>query len=511
MPRPSSTGSKVGAKARATKTRAEKTRATKTRAKKTRGAKAGEKTRAAKTGVKAGAKAAEKTGTKPRRLKKLSGGGGASEPRILHLDTFSGIAGNMFAAALLDLGLERKQLEQDLAGLGVDHRLKLSRTRRGSLSARFLEVVVPGQTRLRKRGKSGHAHLHAQTDAQTNAQTNAQADHAHDHGPHGPQAGGSRSYAEITDLIGRARLAENVRNRALAIFEALGRAEARVHGVSLDEVHFHEVGAVDAIVDVTAAAIGIERLGVVRVTSSPVALGYGMIDSSHGRLPLPAPATLELLKGIPTVPAHVEWETVTPTGAAILRTLVDEFTSMPAMTVEAVGLGAGNDRPGPVPNVLRAVIGRSNEGLGRDRIVVLEANLDDLVPEHFDYVMERLFAAGALDVSIQHIQMKKNRPGFLLRVLARPGDRMDLAGILFAESGTLGVRSQEWERLLLDREEGRVQTPYGRIAVKWVRDINGALQVSAEYDACKRAAQRAGVPLREVVRCAEETAREQNS
>jgi pyridinium-3,5-bisthiocarboxylic acid mononucleotide nickel chelatase len=466
MPRPSSTGSKVRAKARVKKARAKKARAK---------------------------KAASKTNPRKNR----PGDARLSEPRILHLDTFSGIAGNMFAAALLDLGLERKQLEQDLAGLGVAHRLKLSRTRRGSLAARFLEVAVPGQVRTPKRGKSGRGHAHP-----------------HDHGPHGPHgahAGGSRSYSEIRDLIGRARLSESVSNRALAIFEALGRAEARVHGVSLDEVHFHEVGAVDAIVDVTAAAIGIERLGVTRVTSSPVALGYGMIDSSHGRLPLPAPATLELLKGIPTVPAHVEWETVTPTGAAILRVLVDEFTSMPAMTVEAVGLGAGNDRPGPVPNVLRAVIGRSNESLGRDRIVVLEANLDDLVPEHFDYVMERLFQAGALDVSIQHIQMKKNRPGFLLRVLARPGDRMDLAGVLFAESGTLGVRSQEWERLLLGREQGRVETPYGRIAVKWVRDLDGTLQVSAEYDACRRAAQRAKVPLREVVRCAEEMAREQNS
>jgi len=463
MPRPSSTGSKVRAKARAKKVRAKKVRAK---------------------------KAARKTNPRKNRSRDAR----ASEPRILHLDTFSGIAGNMFAAALLDLGLERKQLEQDLAGLGVAHRLKLTRTRRGSLAARFLEVVVPGQVRTPKRGKSGRGHAHP-----------------HDHGPHGPHSGGSRSYTEITELIGRARLSESVSKCALAIFEALGRAEARVHGVSLDEVHFHEVGAVDAIVDVTAAAIGIERLGVTRVTSSPVALGYGMIDSSHGRLPLPAPATLELLKGIPTVPAHVEWETVTPTGAAILRVLVDEFTSMPAMTVEAVGLGAGNDRPGPVPNVLRAVIGRSNESLGRDRIVVLEANLDDLVPEHFDYVMERLFQAGALDVSIQHIQMKKNRPGFLLRVLARPGDRMNLAGILFAESGTLGVRSQEWERLLLGREQGRVETPYGRIAVKWVRDLDGTLQVSAEYDACRRAAQRADVPLREVVRCAEEMAREQNS
>ncbi|MCS5638120.1 MAG: nickel pincer cofactor biosynthesis protein LarC [Myxococcota bacterium] len=405
--------------------------------------------------------------------------------RILHLDVFSGIAGNMFAAALLDLGLDRKQLQEDLAGLGVDHELVLSRVRRGSLEAGFLEVVVPGMARA------------------------VTPEGSHDHGPHGGEHPGSRTYREITDLLGGAKLAEGVRARALAIFEALGHAEARVHGVSLDEVHFHEVGAVDAIVDVTAAAIGIERLGVDRVTSSPVALGHGFIESSHGRLPLPAPATLELLKGVPTVPAHVEWETVTPTGAAILRTLVDEYTAMPAMTVEAIGLGAGNDRKGPMPNLLRAVIGREGAGLGRDRIVALEANLDDLVPEHFDFVMERLFEAGALDVSLQHIQMKKNRPGFLLRVLARPADRMDLAGILFAESGTLGVRAQEWDRLLLDREEGQVETPYGQIAVKGVRDVDGAVRVSAEYDACKRAALAAGVPLREVVRCAEAIAREQ--
>ena len=462
-----------------------------------------------------------RTGKKPVGKKSI-GKKGLASGRILHLDAFSGIAGNMFVGALLDLGLKRKELEQDLAGLGVPHTLKVRRTQRGSLAARFVEVGVPGQGRHRGAGKSGdehshkgsHKHSHKRTDSHSHEHSDKDSHkHSHDptqdHGPHGAGTAGSRSYREIVDLLGQAELVESVRTRALAIFEALGRAEARVHGVSLDRVHFHEVGAVDAIVDVTAAAIGIERLGIDRVTSSPVALGYGMIDSSHGKLPLPAPATLELLKGIPTVPAHVEWETVTPTGAAILRTLVDEYTSMPAMTVEAIGLGAGNDRPGPVPNVLRAVIGRPNDSLGRDRIVALEANLDDLVPEHFDYVMERLFEAGALDVSLQHLQMKKNRPGFLLRVLAQPGDRMDLAAILFAESGTLGVRAQEWERLLLDREEGRVDTPYGRIAVKWFRGVDGGVQVSAEYDACKRAARRAGVPLREVVRCAEEKAREQ--
>jgi uncharacterized protein (TIGR00299 family) protein len=232
--------------------------------------------------------------------------------RVLHLDCFSGIAGNMFLGALLDLGLARRELEADLAGLGVEHRLRVRRVHRGPISARYVDVLVP-------HARGGRAHAHAG---------------AHSHG---------RSYREIRRLLERARLDAAVRRRALAIFEALGRAEARVHGIALERVHFHEVGAVDAIVDVAGAAIGLERLGVVRVTASPVALGSGSVESEHGRLPLPAPATLELLRGVPTVPAHVRWETVTPTGAAILRSVVDEFGELPAMTVESIGHGAGND------------------------------------------------------------------------------------------------------------------------------------------------------------------------
>ena len=274
----------------------------------------------------------------------------------------------------------------------------------------------------------------------------------------------------------------------------------------VEEVHFHEVGSVDALVDVTGAAIALERLQVRGVTSTPPAIGYGSVETRHGTLPLPTPATLELLKGVPTVPAHVAWETVTPTGAAILKTMVDEFRTLPAMTVEAVGYGAGDDRDGPVPNVLRAVLGHGGSA-GWDRILSLEVNLDDLVPEHFDHLMERLFEVGALDVSIQHVQMKKNRPGFLVRVLARPSDRAALSGILFAETPTLGVRAVECDRLVLERETRRVETPFGRIAVKIARGERGRLDVSAEYDDCKRAARRSGVPLRDVIRAAEEAAR----
>ncbi|MFQ5418266.1 MAG: nickel pincer cofactor biosynthesis protein LarC [Myxococcota bacterium] len=386
---------------------------------------------------------------------------------MLHLDAFSGAAGNMFLAAMLDLGLSRSELEQQLAGLDLPHSLKVRKVSRGALSARHVRVAVPG----------------------------------------GARRGHGRHYREIVDVIAKAQLDDAVRDRALAIFEALARAEATVHGSSISEVHFHEVGAIDAIVDVTAAAIASVRLEIRRVTCGPVALGEGTVETAHGLLPLPAPATLELLRGVPTVPAHVAWETVTPTGAAILRTLVDEFCSMPAMTIEKIGHGAGEDRPGPMPNVLRAVLGRSGR-IAADRVVALETNLDDLVPEHFDYLMERLLEAGALDVSIQHIQMKKNRPGFLVRVLARPADRIALAGILFAESTAIGVRSAELDRVVLEREQMRVDTAYGRIGVKVVWDLEGRPLVSAEYDDCKQAARKSGAPLRDVVRAAEEAARD---
>ena len=262
----------------------------------------------------------------------------------------------MFLGALLDAGLSRRELEEDLRGLGLDHKLRVRNVKRGALAARYVEVLVPKVSRKSKGKHTGHHH--------------------------------GRSYVQIARLLGKAKLAGPVRDRALAIFEALGKAEARVHGIALEKVHFHEVGAVDAIVDVTGAAIGLARLGIGRVTASPVALGEGTVETDHGLLPLPAPATLELLRGIPTVPAHVGWETVTPTGAAILRTVVDEFCALPAMTIEAIGCGAGNDRVGPMPNVTRAVIGRS-AGAAADRVVCLETNLDDFIPEHFDHLMER--------------------------------------------------------------------------------------------------------------------------
>ncbi|MEZ4333417.1 MAG: nickel pincer cofactor biosynthesis protein LarC [Myxococcota bacterium] len=445
--------------------------------------------------------------------------------RLLHLDAFSGAAGNMFMGAMLDLGLSRARLLEGLAPLGLDFKLVVRRVARHGLAGRHVDVVVP-ETRPRASGVGRSKTSSSRRERSSGATRRvAAADRAHPpdlahvdlahadpdhpvgahpgHGRTGPQRPGhahppGRHYAEIRRLIERARLGRSVKERTLAIFEALGRAEAKVHGIRLDAVHFHEVGAVDAIVDVTAAALALELLAIDRISCSPVALGHGRIHSAHGHLPLPAPAALELLTGIPTVPAHVGWETVTPTGAAILRTVVDSFGPQPAMTIERVGYGAGNDRPGPMPNLLRAVLGKE-AGWRGDRVVAIETNLDDFVPEHFDYLMERLLEAGALDVSIQHVQMKKNRPGFLLRVLARPSDRERLARIVFAESTAIGVRIAELDRLVLERESVRLSTKFGPVRVKVVRGVEGGLELSPEYDDCKRAARRRGVALREVV------------
>jgi uncharacterized protein (TIGR00299 family) protein len=405
---------------------------------------------------------------------------------LLHFDAFSGVAGNMVLGALVDLGVPRRALEEELAGLGLDFRFRITRVKRGARAARHLDVMVP--TRAKGSGRARYVSGNREPKP--------------GHHVHG------RSFAQIRALLRKAKLASPVRERALAIFEALARAEAKVHGTKLDAVHFHEVGAVDAIVDITGAAAAIEWLGVSRITCSPVGLGHGSVETAHGRLPLPAPATLELLRGIPTEPAHVAWETVTPTGAAILRACVDSYEPLPAMRISAIGHGAGGDRAGPMPNVLRAVLG-TGAAVSRDRIEVLETNLDDLVPEHFDFLMERLFDAGALDVSLQHLQMKKNRPGFLVRALARPQHRMAVARALFAHSTAIGVRSSGWDRIVLEREERRVATAFGRIRVKRVRDLDGRASASAEYEDCKRAAAKHGVALRDVVRAAEDAAREE--
>ncbi len=269
------------------------------------------------------------------------------------------------------------------------------------------------------------------------------------------------------------------------------------------------MGAVDAIGDVVGVCSALEELGVARVSCSPLPLGRGSVDTAHGRLPLPAPATLELLVGIPTYPYDVEWETVTPTGAALIAALADEFGPLPAGVPLAQGFGAGEVRAGPLPNLLRAMLVEAGPHLERDVVSVIETHLDDMNPEQLPYLMERLLSDGALDVSLSPLSMKKGRPGQLLRVLARPADRERLAQRILLESSSIGVRYQEMPRLKLAREVRAVETDFGRIKVKVARAPDGSASFAAEFESCARAARRHSVPIEEVYRAAERRAREE--
>ena len=384
---------------------------------------------------------------------------------ILYLDCFSGAAGNMLLGALLDLGVRESVVLDALAALPLDDvELRTEHVMRGAFRATWLEF-------------------------------------------HGPERSSEeRRFKQIAELLEKSRLSPRVREASLRAFEALAVAEGRVHGIDPAAVHFHEVGAVDAIGDIVGVCAALEHLGVERIHASPLPLGSGRTQSAHGPLPLPAPATIELLWGVPSYPAGVEWETVTPTGAALLKTQVVEFGPMPAMLTSGQGFGAGRDRQGPMPNILRAILGEADPDFETDRVVQLETNLDDMNPEQLPYLIERLMQDGALDASLAPLAMKKGRPGQLLRVLARPEDRERLARRILLESTALGVRFQELQRLKRRREQLRVTTPFGEVTVVAVRTADGGRSFRPEYEDCASAARRADVPIDDVYRAAERAA-----
>ncbi|MGH9492058.1 MAG: nickel pincer cofactor biosynthesis protein LarC, partial [Terriglobales bacterium] len=342
----------------------------------------------------------------------------------------------MFLGALVDAGVPAEVLRQTVAELKVGARLEVSRVQRAGISATKVDVLVRGK-KDRPR-ESAHTHHHDHPPAHS---LRPRAAAAHEH----------RGLKEIREIISQAGLPAGVQTAALSMFEALGAAEAKIHNTSVEKVHFHEVGAADAIVDIVCAAVGAEVLGVNEWVSSPLNVGSGTVACEHGRFPVPAPATVELLHGAPVYSSGIEAELVTPTGAAIVKTLASRFSSFPAMKIAAVGYGAGTrDFPGH-SNVLRLTVGEaaSESRVAEEKVTVLEANLDDLNPQLFGYVLEQALAAGALDVFATPVQMKKNRPGMLLTVLAKPKDASRLAHLIFAETTTLGVRMREERREVL--------------------------------------------------------------
>ena len=377
--------------------------------------------------------------------------------RIAYFDCFSGISGDMTLAALVSAGWPAADLEAIPRRLGLEGvSVTVAPTRRGPFAALKVDVAVEG--------KQPHRHL--------------------------------RHVAAILD---RAQLPDGVRSRAHAVFRRLAEAEAEVHGSTPERVHFHEVGAADALVDVVGAMVGLDSLGVARVHASPLPLGRGFVNSEHGRIPVPAPATALLLRGAPIAPSDIEAELVTPTGAALLTTLVADWSAPPAYRLEAVGTGAGTRELPSQPNVLRVMIGEvGGASLAQRSVAVLETALDDDNPQYVAAVLPRLIAAGALDAMVAPTTMKKGRPGLWLVVVAEPADAERLARLLMAETSTLGVRVRIDRRFELERRAVEVVTPFGAVTLKVASLPDGSARAVPEFESVRQAAERAARPLREV-------------
>jgi pyridinium-3,5-bisthiocarboxylic acid mononucleotide nickel chelatase len=449
--------------------------------------------------------------------------------RIAYLECFSGMSGDMFLGALVDAGVPARVLEETVAALNaaanLGARLEISRVVRSGISATKVDVWVNGEKDLPREEfweredshahasetvhhdheHHEHSHLHdgesSRTEAPSAFAQGRSAPHEHSHG---------RGLTEIRGIISAAAISDRAKKTAIAIFGALGAAEANVHNTPIEDIHFHEVGAVDAIVDIVCAAVGAEALGVDEIICSPLNVGGGTVKCAHGTFPVPAPATVELLKDAPVYSSGVQAELVTPTGAAIVKTLASRFAAFPEMKIEKSGYGAGSrDFPGH-PNVVRLTIGEAASHAlasktASQTITVLEANLDDLNPQVFGYVLDRLLEEGALDAFALPVQMKKNRPGTLLTVLCKPEDASKLTQLIFTETSTLGVRRREEVRQTLARRWESVHTAWGEVRIK-IASMNGTVtNYAPEYEDCRRIAAEHRVPLKTVM---QEAARE---
>ena len=378
-----------------------------------------------------------------------------------YFDCFSGISGDMTLGALLDLGVPLKWLKEQLRRVPLaDFDIIVSPVQRHGIHAGLVQVDI--------------------LDSKT-----------------------SRNYSDIRALIEYSPLSEPVKSTSLAIFKRLAEAEARIHHCPVDQVHFHEVGGVDAIVDIVGAALGLDYLGIKKIVASPVPLGKGLIACSHGNLPIPAPATLGILEGVPVYGADIPYELVTPTGAAIIRSLAQRFESMPQMVIARIGYGAGQRDLEDRPNLLRIILAAEPESaadldgkLQEDQITIVETCIDDMNPGLFGYLMERLFEDGALDVYWIPVYMKKNRPGTMIQVLCKDDLRDTIIHRILFETTTLGVRYYHSRRRLLWREELEVTTSFGVIPVKRVKDPRGNIRIVPEYEVCQKIADQKNMPLR---------------
>ena len=387
--------------------------------------------------------------------------------KTLYLDAFAGISGDMMLGALVDIGVPLEVFRSVASKLGLaEVEITANRTERKSIGAVKIHVRAP-------------------------------------------ERGVVRTYAHIKGLIAKSKLPRGVKEKSQAIFALLAEAESRIHSRSIDQVHFHELGSADTLVDVAGTAAGLEHLGVEQLLCSPLPMGTGMIKTSHGIFPIPAPAVVEILKDIPVYSSGIPTEIVTPTGAAIVAALASDFCLLPPMRIQAVGYGAG-DRDLEIPNLLRVFLGeRETAARGRttERRLVFSANIDDMNPELYPYVVDKLFEAGAEDVWLHPIQMKKSRPAVTLNVLVPPAREEEIKEVVFAETKTLGMRISEVDKEYLDREVIQVETPFGRLRVKLARQEGRPVNIAPEYEDCRQAAVKCRVPLKDVYAAAEEAAR----
>ena len=387
---------------------------------------------------------------------------------IAYFDCFSGISGDMILGALVDLGLDIEDIASTLSSLDLEEfRLETREVSSYGLRATKVDVVVPDSVLV-------------------------------------------RTFNNIRDLIENSALPQRVKATSLEIFMRLASAESVVHGKPIDQVHFHEVGAVDSIVDIVGAAYGVYALGISEVFSSPLPMGHGMIKTAHGAIPVPAPGVLEILQDTPTYGRGIPTEIVTPTGAAVIKTLATSFGVAPPMRIDRVGCGAGTKDIG-VPNLLRVVTGVPLEFPAEEEELayLVSTNIDDMNPELYDYVIERLLDAGAHDVWLTPIQMKKTRPGTIITVLCSPGDATVLKRILLEETSTFGLRTSTVMKKAIEREIIEVDTPWGKVSVKVGRESNRITNISPEFADCARIAGEQSVPIKEVFRKAQSLAQEQ--
>jgi uncharacterized protein (TIGR00299 family) protein len=433
--------------------------------------------------------------------------------RIAYLDCFAGISGDMLLGALVDVGVDPQILHKATAALNLGASLKIERVDRSGISA--TKVHVFEGTRLAESEHHTHAsepaHQHTHThqhQPQTQHEHKVGHSHTHDHDHHDhehhEEHHHGRSLSVIRTMISAADLAAEVKQTAIRAFELLGASEAKIHNVDIEKIHFHEVGAVDAIVDIVAASAGIHALKIDKWFCSPLNVGSGMVDCAHGRFPVPAPATADLLRGLPTYSANIEKELVTPTGAALIRALSPTFGQQPAMRVEHIGYGAGSRNPKGFPNVLRLSVGESEDAAkDTDTVTILETAIDDLSPQILAYVTEAALQQGALDVMCTAVQMKKGRLGTLITILTDDAHAPSLERLLLRETSTLGIRIHRERRSCLDRTHTTVATPYGDIRIKVGSRDGEVFNAAPEFEDCRAAAAKYNVAIKAVQQAAQ--------